>query len=132
MAYECWLRRQGRKLVTATHGRLQCDRFETAHCNLIEAKSSTSREHTALGHQRIRRLRNLRLRVQNSPEIAARDPLKRESKMVPSMDPTIRQLRRNEVLAVNTAEERAQLGKRLTLPLPVITVCSLLTKSFHP
>jgi hypothetical protein len=45
MAYRRWLRRQGRILVAAKYGKLQCDAFERARCNLIEAKSSTSREH---------------------------------------------------------------------------------------
>jgi hypothetical protein len=45
IAYRAWLERQGRKLVTAKNGKLQCDGFEKARCNLVEAKSSTSREH---------------------------------------------------------------------------------------
>jgi hypothetical protein len=45
MAYRSWLKRQGRVLVAAKYGKLQCDAFERARRNLIEAKSSTSREH---------------------------------------------------------------------------------------
>lgn len=45
ISYHRWLKRQGRVLVTATHGKLQCDAFEKARRNLIEAKSSTRREH---------------------------------------------------------------------------------------
>jgi hypothetical protein len=45
IGYQRWLKRHGRNLVSAIHGKLQCDGFERARCNLIEAKSSTSREH---------------------------------------------------------------------------------------
>lgn len=45
IAYRRWLKRQGRTLPTTKYGKLQCDGFEKARCNLIEAKSSTSREH---------------------------------------------------------------------------------------
>lgn len=45
IGYQRWLRRRGRNLATAKYGKLQCDGFERARCNLVEAKSSTSREH---------------------------------------------------------------------------------------
>jgi hypothetical protein len=45
IGYQRWLRRRGRNLATAKYGKLQCDGFERTRCNLIEAKSSTSREH---------------------------------------------------------------------------------------
>jgi hypothetical protein len=45
IAYRNWLDRQGRKLRTARYGKLQCDAFEERRRNLIEAKSSASREH---------------------------------------------------------------------------------------
>lgn len=45
ISYRRWLKRQGRVLAAAKHGKLQCDAFEKARCNLIEAKSSTRREH---------------------------------------------------------------------------------------
>ena len=45
IAYRNWLDSQGRKLRTARYGKLQCDAFEERRRNLIEAKSSTSREH---------------------------------------------------------------------------------------
>jgi hypothetical protein len=43
--YALWLRRQNRKLAAAKYARLQCDGYEKARRNLIEAKSSSSREH---------------------------------------------------------------------------------------
>ena len=43
--YRRWLGKQGRKLVTARYKKLQCDGFEEKYGNLIEAKSSISREH---------------------------------------------------------------------------------------
>jgi hypothetical protein len=45
IAYRNWLDSQGRKLRTARYGKLQCDAFEERRRNLIEAKSSASREH---------------------------------------------------------------------------------------
>jgi len=45
LRYRQWLKRRGRKLVTAKIGKLQCDGFEAKPRNLIEAKSSISREH---------------------------------------------------------------------------------------
>ena len=45
MGYSRWLKRQGRTLATAKSGKLQCDGFEKDRRNLIEAKSSISREH---------------------------------------------------------------------------------------
>jgi hypothetical protein len=45
IGYSRWLKRQGRTLATTKHGKLQCDGFEKERRNLIEAKSSTSREH---------------------------------------------------------------------------------------
>ena len=43
--YTEWLRRQGRSLSTILYGKLRCDAYEHARWNLIEAKSSSSREH---------------------------------------------------------------------------------------
>ena len=43
--YRCWLAQQGRKLVVAKCGRLQCDAYERKRRNLIEAKSSQRREY---------------------------------------------------------------------------------------
>jgi len=43
--YSLWLDRQGRKLVAAKYTNLQCDGYEEDRKNLIEAKSSTTREH---------------------------------------------------------------------------------------
>ncbi len=43
--YRVWLKRQDRKLQTAKYKKLQCDGFEEERRNLIEAKSSTRREH---------------------------------------------------------------------------------------
>ncbi len=43
--YRLWLGKQGRKLVAARYKKLQCDGFEQKYRNLIEAKSSISREH---------------------------------------------------------------------------------------
>jgi hypothetical protein len=43
--YLRWLERQGRELKAVKYGKLQCDGFESKRRNLIEAKSSTSREH---------------------------------------------------------------------------------------
>jgi hypothetical protein len=45
IGYQRWLKRRGRTLATAKYGKLECDGFEKARCNLIEAKSSASREH---------------------------------------------------------------------------------------
>jgi len=45
MRYRLWLKRQERNLPTARHEKLQCDGFEKERRNLIEAKSSISREH---------------------------------------------------------------------------------------
>jgi len=45
IAYRHWLDSQGRRLRTARYGKLQCDAFEERRRNLIEAKSSASREH---------------------------------------------------------------------------------------
>jgi hypothetical protein len=42
--YSQWLDKQGRKLPTTKHGRLQCDGFEEGTRNLIEAKGESSRE----------------------------------------------------------------------------------------
>lgn len=46
--YRIWLEQQDRKLQTAKYGKLQCDGFEEKRGNLIEAKSSTSREHSRM------------------------------------------------------------------------------------
>ena len=43
--YRGWLNQQQRKLQTVIYKKLQCDGFEEERQNLIEAKSSTSREH---------------------------------------------------------------------------------------
>jgi hypothetical protein len=43
--YEWWLKARGRKLEAATYGSLRCDGYEKETGNLIEAKSSASREH---------------------------------------------------------------------------------------
>lgn len=43
--YEKWLKKYGRELAVATYRRLQCDAFEEARGNLIEAKSSARREY---------------------------------------------------------------------------------------
>jgi hypothetical protein len=45
IAYRNWLDSHGRKLRSAKYGKLQCDAFEERRRNLIEAKSSASREH---------------------------------------------------------------------------------------
>lgn len=45
IAYQRWLKKRGRSLVTTRHGRLQCDAFEAETRNLIEAKTSIRREH---------------------------------------------------------------------------------------
>ena len=45
MDYRLWLKRQGRSLLTTKIGKLQCDGYEEKRRNLIEAKSSISREH---------------------------------------------------------------------------------------
>jgi hypothetical protein len=45
MNYQRWLKRSGRSLITTKHGQLQCDAFELERRNLVEAKSSTKREH---------------------------------------------------------------------------------------
>jgi hypothetical protein len=44
-AYAEWLTQQDRRLVAAKYARLQCDGYEPARRNLIEAKSATTREH---------------------------------------------------------------------------------------
>ncbi len=44
-SYRRWLLRKGRTLAPARCGKLECDGFERKRRNLIEAKSSTSREH---------------------------------------------------------------------------------------
>jgi hypothetical protein len=43
--YARWLERQGRTLSTVLYKKLRCDGYESARRNLIEAKSSASREH---------------------------------------------------------------------------------------
>ena len=43
--YRDWLRKQDRKLSAAKYGLLRCDGYEEKHQNLIEAKSSNTREH---------------------------------------------------------------------------------------
>jgi hypothetical protein len=43
--YCVWLQQQERKLQIAKYRKLQCDGFEKAYRNLIEAKSSAKREH---------------------------------------------------------------------------------------
>jgi len=43
--FQRWLEKKGRKLIIAKYGRLQCDAYESPTRNLIEAKSSTKREH---------------------------------------------------------------------------------------
>ncbi|PYL09834.1 MAG: hypothetical protein DME33_02920, partial [Verrucomicrobia bacterium] len=43
--YTTWLKRKGRKLSAAKYGGLRCDAYEQETRNLIEAKSSTRREH---------------------------------------------------------------------------------------
>jgi hypothetical protein len=43
--YRDWLARQSRKLPSVRYGALQCDGYEKVRGNLIEAKSSASREH---------------------------------------------------------------------------------------
>ena len=45
IAYQRWLKRRERILVTTKYGQLQCDAFEMKRQNLIEAKSSIKREH---------------------------------------------------------------------------------------
>ena len=45
IGYQRWLKRRGRNLATTKYGNLQCDGFEMKRRNLIEAKSSISREH---------------------------------------------------------------------------------------
>jgi hypothetical protein len=44
-SYEEWLKEQNRKLDSVKMGALQCDGYEKARRNLIEAKSSATREH---------------------------------------------------------------------------------------
>ena len=44
-AYSDWLKMQGRKLEAARYAKLQCDGYERARNNLIEAKGVVSREH---------------------------------------------------------------------------------------
>jgi hypothetical protein len=43
--YSLWLKKKNRKLSAAKYSRLQCDGYEQGRNNLIEAKSSTRREH---------------------------------------------------------------------------------------
>ena len=43
--YRCWLEQQDRKLSAVKYKTLRCDAFEEERRNLIEAKSSASREH---------------------------------------------------------------------------------------
>lgn len=43
--YRRWLRQRGRNLQPVNYGKLKCDGFEEERRNLIEAKSSISREH---------------------------------------------------------------------------------------
>jgi hypothetical protein len=43
--YSRWLERQGRTLSTVLYEQLRCDGYESARRNLIEAKSSATREH---------------------------------------------------------------------------------------
>ena len=43
--YALWLQRKGRELQCVKYGGLQCDGYEEKTRNLIEAKSSTRREH---------------------------------------------------------------------------------------
>ena len=43
--YRRWLKAQERRLEAVNYGRLQCDGYERAKGNLIEAKGSVSREH---------------------------------------------------------------------------------------
>ena len=43
--YRDWLRKQDRKLSAAKYGLLRCDGYKEEHRNLIEAKSSITREH---------------------------------------------------------------------------------------
>jgi len=43
--YQDWLKKQNRELIEANYGLLRCDGYEKKHQNLIEAKSSNSREH---------------------------------------------------------------------------------------
>lgn len=45
ISYRRWLKRQGRTLAPTRYGKLECDGYERERRNLIEAKSSTSREH---------------------------------------------------------------------------------------
>ena len=44
-AYQHWLALQGRELKAVKYSTLQCDAYEKERRNLIEAKSSASREH---------------------------------------------------------------------------------------
>ena len=43
--YQGWLAQQGREISAVKYGTLQCDAYEEGRNNLIEAKSSTHREH---------------------------------------------------------------------------------------
>jgi hypothetical protein len=47
--YKKWLEIQDRKLDSVRYGGLQCDGYEEARQNLVEAKSSSSREHIRMG-----------------------------------------------------------------------------------
>ena len=44
-SFKDWLNKQGRELSAAKYGALRCDGYERERGNLIEAKSSASREH---------------------------------------------------------------------------------------
>ena len=44
-AYQCWLALQGRTFKAVKYSTLRCDAYEKERRNLIEAKSSASREH---------------------------------------------------------------------------------------
>jgi|GEM_PF-1502456 len=44
-SYRGWLAQQGREISAVKYGALQCDAYEEGRSNLIEAKSSTHREH---------------------------------------------------------------------------------------
>lgn len=48
-SYGRWLAKQGRELKRQAYGRLMCDAFEDANNCLIEAKSSSKREHIRMG-----------------------------------------------------------------------------------
>jgi len=52
--YGLWLKRQDRTLSSAIYGRLRCDAYEKVTCNLIEAKSATTREHIRMAVGQLR------------------------------------------------------------------------------